>query len=133
MAEEVPQDRLQIVEEQLHVGKRIVETDRVRVRTVVDERAVVLEDSVERGALDVERVTMNQEVTTAPEPREEDGMLVVSIVEERVELVKRLFVIEELRIRRTSVAEAVTLPTTVRTMRAVIERDDAKLNITGSN
>lgn len=132
MTKKSPSDRLQLVEEQLHVGKRLVETDRVQIRTVVEERAVTLEDCVERGSLDVERVAMDQEVAVAPPPREEGDMLVISVVEERVEIVKRLFLVEELRVRRTSVTEAVSIPATVRTMRAVVERSDVQLT-TGEN
>jgi uncharacterized protein (TIGR02271 family) len=128
MIEEMPDDRLQIVEEQLHVDKRVVETDRVRVRTVTDERTVTLEADVERGVLDVERIAVDREVDVAPPPREDGDVLVISGVEERAEIVTRLFVVEELRIRRTSVTEAIALPTTLRTMRAVVERDEALSN-----
>ena len=105
----------------MYVGKRVVDTDRVQVRTVVEERAVTLRNSVERGVLDVERVTMDEEVNVPPPSREEGDMLIVSVVEERAEIVKRLFLIEELRIRRTSVTDAVAIPATVRTMRAVVD------------
>ncbi len=124
MSDELSRDRLQVVEEHLHVDTRLVETDRVRVRTLVDERDVTLEGTVQRGRLDVERIPLNKEVATAPASREEGDILVVSVVEERAEIVTRLFVVEELRIRRTSVTEAVALPATVRTMRAVVERPD---------
>ena len=124
--------RVSIVEEQLQVDKRLVETDRVRVRTVTDERMVTLESQVERGVLDVERIAVDREVDVAPPPREDGDVLVISIVEERAEIVTRLFVVEELRIRRLSVTEAVTLPATLRTMRAVVERDDQTAG-TGEN
>lgn len=124
--------RVPVIEEQLHVDTRLVETDRVRVRTVTDERTVTLESNVQRDVLDVERIAVDREVDVPPPPREDGDVIVVSIVEERAEIVTRLFVVEELRIRRTSVTETVALPATVRTMRAVVERDD-QLPVTGEN
>jgi len=110
-------------EEQLLVRKRQVETDRVRVRTLVDERDVMVEETLNRGVVSVERVAVDREVPSAPPPREEGDVLVISMVEERAVVEKRLFVVEELRVRRTTVAEHVSLPTTLRSMRAVVERD----------
>lgn len=117
--------RIAIVDEQLSIERREVITDRMRVSTVVDESDVLLKASIERGAIEVERVALDREVETAPSPREEGDVLVVSVVEERAEIVTCLFVVEELRIRRTSATEAVALPATVRKMRAIIDRDDA--------
>ena len=129
---EDPGIRVPVIEEQLHIDKHLVETDHVRVRTVTDERTVTLESNVERGVLDVERIAVDREVDVAPPPREDGDVLVISIVEERAEIVTRLFVVEELRIRRSSVIEAVALPATLRTMRAVVERHD-ELPVPGEN
>ena len=116
-------ETLPIVEEELRVGRRLVETDRVRVRTVTDEREVRLDERIERGELDVERVPVERAVDAAPEPHEEDGVLVVPVVEERLVVTKQLFVVEELRIRRRAVARSVPIAETLRRQRAVIERD----------
>lgn len=111
-----------IMEEQLRIGRRTVETDRVRVRTIVEERPETIRASIERGLVDVERVPVFREVTQAPDPREEGDTLIVAIVEER--LVKRSFVIEELHIRRRSVIEQAELSAPVRVIRAEIEHAD---------
>ena len=126
-------ESLQIVAEEIHVDKRVVETDRVRVHTVVDERDVVVTDSVERGTLDVKRVTMNVEVAEAPPPREEGDTIVISLVEERLVVEKRLFLVEEVRVRKSTRTEAVVIPTSVRSTRAVIERDGVEPNTTRRN
>lgn len=111
-------------EEQLLVRKRQVDTGRVRVRTLVDEHEAVVRETLNRGVVSVERVAVEREVPSAPEPREEGDVLVISIVEERAVVEKRLFVVEELRVRREVVSEHVSLPTTLRSMRAVVERDN---------
>lgn len=116
--------RIPLVEEQLAVGKREIETGRVHVRTHVEEEQVTLTETLQRDVVDVERVPMGIEVQTAPAPFEDDdGTYVVPIVEERLVVEKRLFVVEELRIRRRHTSGPVEIPATRRVMRADIERD----------
>jgi uncharacterized protein (TIGR02271 family) len=120
----VPDDdkrTIPLYEEQLEIDKLQTVTDRVKVSTHVDERTVLLEDTVERGDLTIERIAVDRAVAQAPEPRQEGDTLIVSLVEERLVVEKRLFVIEELRITRTSTTEHVAIPETVRTMRASVE------------
>lgn len=110
-----------LYEEQLDIGKVQAITDRVHVSTHVDERTVLIEETIERGDLTIERVAVDRAVTETPEPRQEGDTLIVSLVEERLVVEKRLFVVEELRITRRSTTEHVTIPETVRTMRATVE------------
>ena len=125
--------RVPLVEEQLTVGRRQVETDHVRVRTVVDTEDVLVEDLLRVGRLDVTRVAVDREVAEAPEPYRDGAVLVVSIVEERLVVEKRLFVVEELRVTSYSQDEAVSIPMSLRRTRAVVERDDPDQISTGSN
>ena len=121
--------KIPLFEEQVHVAKRDVVSDQLRVTTSVEERAVLIEDSVERGDLRVERVPVDRPVTEAPQPRQEGDTLIVSVVEERLVVEKRLFVIEEVRITRTSTTERVAIPETVRVMHATVERTDPSSSI----
>lgn len=125
--------RVPVYEEQLHVGKRVVETDRVRVRTVVDAREMMVDGTVMAGELDVTRVTIDREVDVAPPPRQEGDMVIVSLVEERLVVEKRLFVTEEVHVRRSAAEQTVSIPVTVRAMRAEIERDGGDQVSTGRN
>jgi uncharacterized protein (TIGR02271 family) len=113
--------RIPLIAEEAYLTKSDVVTDHLRVVTTIDERQVLIEDVVERGDLHVERVPVDRSVTTAPDPRQEGDTLIVSIVEERLVVEKRLFVIEELRITRTVKTQRVSIPETVRTMRATVE------------
>ena len=114
-----------LYEEQVDIVKVEAVTDRLQVSTHVDERAVLIENTVERGQLTIERITVDRAVDHAPEPRQEGDTLIVSVVEERLVVEKRLFVVEELRITRTSTTDRVTIPETIRTMRASVERADS--------
>ena len=114
--------RVPITEEQLHVTKRETETDRVRVRTRVNERQVMIEEELETGRLDIRHVAVEREVEAAPPNRWDGDTLIVPIVEERLVVEKRLFLTEELHIRRVSDRQDVRIPATVRKMRAEVER-----------
>lgn len=113
-----------LYQEQIGIEKTEAVTDRLRVSTHVEERVVLVEDDVERGQLSVERVAVERAVSQAPEPRQEGDTLIVSVVEERLVVEKRLFVVEELRITRTGTTEHITQTETVRTMRATVEHAD---------
>lgn len=114
-----------LYEEKLHIVKDEVVTDHLRVSTNIEERSVLIEDAVVRGNLQVERIAVERPVTQAPAPRQQGDTLIVSIVEERIVVEKRLYVIEELHITSTSTTEHVSIPETVRTMRATVKRTGA--------
>lgn len=134
MAPENPDElRVPLVEEQFSVQRRQVETDHVRVRTVVDTEEHLVEDVIRVERLDVTRVAADREVAEAPEPYRDGDTLVIPIVEERLVIEKRLFVVEELRVDSSSHDKAVSIPVSLRRTRAVVERDDPDQSATGSN
>jgi uncharacterized protein (TIGR02271 family) len=116
-----------LVQENLTVAKRSVETGRVRIRTVVDEKLVRVSEQLERDDVTIERVSVNREVTQAPEVREEDGVLIVPVLEEVVVVEKRLFLKEELHVHRNRRSEPVDEAVRVRSMRVEVERVDPEL------
>jgi len=111
-----------LVQENLTVAKRSVETGRVRIRTVVDEKLVRVSEQLERDDVTIERVSVNREVTEAPEVREENGVLIVPVLEEVVVVEKRLFLKEELHVHRNRRSEPVDEAVRVRSMRVEAER-----------
>lgn len=129
MISDADEIRVPLVEERVQVEKVEVETDRVRVRTVVDEHSEIIAQVLQTGRLDVLHIPLDREVAEAPAPRQDGDTLIVSIVEER--LVKRLFLVEEVHITQSSHAEAVSVPVSLRRMRAVVEQDAADLLPTG--
>ena len=110
-----------LVEEQVQITKRAVETGRVRVRTVVDTRQALVSETLERQALSVERRILDREVDAPPPIRQEGDATILSIVEERLIVTKALFLVEEVVIRRTSDTEPVEIPVTLRSTSAVVE------------
>ena len=114
---------LQLVEETLRVDTRTVETGRVRVRTIVDEEPVVVSATLLSNYVTVDRVVIDRVVDAVPPPREVDGVMIISVVEERLRVVRELVLVEEVHMRDVRTADLVEQTVMRRTMRAVIERE----------
>jgi stress response protein YsnF len=113
-----------IVEEKAFVTKRLVDTEHVQVRSSVDETLVVVRDAVSRERIQIKRVTIEREVEAAPAIREEDGVTIIPVLEERLVVEKRLFIVEEIHVVRAITMDAVELPTTLRRTRVDVDRED---------
>jgi stress response protein YsnF len=111
--------RIPLVEESLRVGKRQVETGRVRVRVIVDEQDNHFSEALDRSTVEVVRVPIDREIDFMPEPRTEGEFTILPVVEE-VLVVRRQLV----RIRPVMTTEVVDQTIVARKMRAVVERDD---------
>ena len=116
--------RIPLVEETVAIEKRAVTTGRVQVRTFVDEEQVRVAEALNREIVDVERVPIGRQVEVAPTVREEGEFLIVPVIEERLVIEKRLFLVEELRLRRTTVTVPVEADATRRVMRAEVTREN---------
>ena len=124
--------RVAVVEEQVSVERRQVQTDRVRVRTLIDLQETMVEEQLQVGRLDVMRHAVERQVSEAPVPYRVGDTLIIPVVEERLVVEKRLFVVEEVHVTTTSHAEAISIPVTLRQTRAVIERNDPDPSTTGN-
>ncbi|WP_374945000.1 YsnF/AvaK domain-containing protein [Sphingomonas sp.] len=121
----MPNDRvIPIIEEQAHVTKRSAETERVSVRTSPVVEDVLIREMLNHEHVEVTRVAVDREVDAAPAIRTEGDVTIVPVFEERLVVEKRLFVVEELHLRRTTRTEQVELPTTLRRMHVEVTRED---------
>jgi stress response protein YsnF len=113
-----------IVEEEATILKRSVETERVSVRTSSEEEQVLVRDEVRREHVEITRVPKNEEVAQPPAIRTEGDVTIVPVLEERLVIEKRLFLVEELHLRRTVDHQSVEVPTTLRRTHVEIEREN---------
>ena len=117
---------LPLVEEALRVGKRQVETGRVRVSVNTDIEEQVVRETLRSERAEFERVPIDRELAAGePAPamrREADGTVVVPVMEEVLVVERRLVLREEVRMRLVAVDEAVEQSVTIRKQRASIER-----------
>ncbi len=87
-----------LVAETLSVGKREVETGRVRFSTTVTERVETVDEPLFRTEVEVKRVAVGQFVDAPPAVRYEQDVMIVPIMEEVLVIEKRLRVKEEVYI-----------------------------------
>jgi stress response protein YsnF len=125
MAEEHDDVAIPLVEERLVTSKHVVETGRVKVRTLVEEQESVVREQLNKAVVDVERVAVNREVDEIPAIREEGDVTIIPVVQEVLVVTKKLVVTEELRIRRRQIVEEHEQPVTLRSQRAVVEREES--------
>lgn len=110
-----PPNSLPVVQEELHVGKRVVETGRgVRLHKTVSEEVWRVDDLLREQTLDIEHVPVNTWIEgDAPGNRYEGNTLVIPVLEEVLVVEKRLRLKEEIRItarsHETPVSERVVL------------------------
>ena len=114
-----------LVEERLALTKRQVAGGALRVSTRTEVRAQVAEREVDRYRVEVTRVPVGRVVEAAPAARTEGDTTVVPVIEERLVVVKQLFLTEELHIRHVVEREVKRETVPLRSQRAVVERRDA--------
>jgi uncharacterized protein (TIGR02271 family) len=114
-----------VIEEELEVGKRRVEGDRVSVRTVARERTELVEQPLESMEVEIERIAIDREIDTAPDIRNDGDTTIIPVVEERLVVEKRLFLREEIHVHRRRVVTQFRQNVTLRSQEVVVERRDA--------
>jgi uncharacterized protein (TIGR02271 family) len=120
-APEKPELVVPLVSEELRLEKRETSTGKVRVQTVVETVDELARATLEEDSLDIKRVAVEKVVAEPPAIRSEGDVTIIPIVEERMIVEKRLVLVEEVHIRRTTSARTVEMPVTLRKQKAVIE------------
>lgn len=95
-----PDRVLPVVQEELVVGKRVVDTGVVHVRTVTSTHQETVEMPLEREDVLVERVAIGRVVDAPVEARQEGDVMIVPVHEEVIVVQRQLVLKEELHIRR---------------------------------
>ena len=113
---------LPVLEERLRIGKRTVETGRLRVAVTTETAEEILRETLRTRRVEIERVPFGHEVAEAPQTRQEGDVLVVPVVEEILVVEKRLVLREEIRMRFIDTETAVEQPVERRVQRATVER-----------
>jgi stress response protein YsnF len=120
---------LALAEEVARVTKRVVETGRVHVSLRTDTIEQVVQETLARSRVEIERVEINRTLEPGeaiPRPREEaDGTTVLPVLEEVLVIERRLVLREEVRIRALREEETVTENVALRRQRAEVSRGPA--------
>jgi uncharacterized protein (TIGR02271 family) len=122
MTEEQEVAAIPLAEERVSVTKREVETGRLRIQVSVEGREDAVPVELSHDEVEVERVPVNKAVSHLPSVRLEGSTTVIPVVEEVVVVEKRLILVEEIHVRRKSVAETRQIPVMLRSEQVRIDR-----------
>lgn len=113
---------LELAEEFATVEVVREELGTVRLRTVTEEFDDIVQAAVRSEQVEITRHRIDREVDAAPLPRTEGDVTIIPVVEERAVVVTRLFVTEEVHLRRKVTEEPTELPVSLRRQRVIVER-----------
>lgn len=114
--------RLRLAEEQLEVSKQQVSDGHVRVTRRVTEHEEKIALLLRQQTAEIERVPKSERLTSMPEIREENGVIIIPVVEEEVEIIRRLVLKEELHIRKVVSQVPLEQVVTLKKQHAQIDR-----------
>jgi stress response protein YsnF len=112
-----------LCEEQASIAKRRIVTGRVQVSRVTCEHEQLLEETLAREQVEIERIPIGKPVEVLPSIREEGDTIVIPIVEEILVVERRLLLKEEVRVRRVRSQESHRERVKLRRQEAMITRD----------
>jgi uncharacterized protein (TIGR02271 family) len=113
---------LSLLEEQISVVRRRVNGDTIRVSTVTNTTEQHVAEEISHERIEVEHIAIGRRIDTAPPTREEGGVTIIPIVEEVLVVEKRLFLKEEVHIRRVRVPATHRETITLRKQDVVVKR-----------
>jgi uncharacterized protein (TIGR02271 family) len=114
-----------VTEERLDVSKRLVESGRaVRLRKLVHEEVVTVDEPLTTEVTEVERVAVGRPLEEAVGVRYEGDVMIVPVVEERLATRKQLVLVEEIRVTTRKLPRSAPSKTTLRREEIIVERLD---------
>lgn len=125
VGEDGQHEPLLVVDEQLSVKVVPRLSGRVEVSTRTETVEELVTQMLTSTLVDVSRHPRNEFIASdqsVPVTRTEDGVTIVPVLEERLVVEKRLYLVEEIHLRLTESAETVTLPVSLRKTRVDISR-----------
>lgn len=117
-----------VIEEQLKITKRIVETGKVHLHKVTETYDVQLDEPLAIAEWRIERIPKHEVIGETPATRQEGETTVYPVVEERLVLIKELVLVEEIRITPCVSERRDTQTVVLRREKMNVEREDLSLH-----
>ena len=121
---------LRLHQEELVAKKEPRVVGYVEVGTTTEDLPGRLEVEAARQEVEIDHVPVGREVARREEPREENGVLIVPVYEERLVVSKRLILREELHVRRIERRERQLFVDTLKREVADIRRTESDAPVT---
>ena len=115
-----------VMQEEVVVGKKMVETGKVRILKTVTEQQETIDIPLIQEEIHVERIPINQYVDTLPQAvRYEGDVTIIAVVKEVLVVEKRLLLVEEVRVTKKKVETNETQEVSLRTEEVQVERTNS--------
>jgi uncharacterized protein (TIGR02271 family) len=112
-----------VIEEYVKVDKREVESGRIHVKKKIKEEEELISVPIFHDEYHIERVPVGKQVDVAPFPIVYEGdTIIIPVLQEEVTIVKRLVLVEEIRITKCKVESTYKQPITLRKEEVTIVR-----------
>jgi uncharacterized protein (TIGR02271 family) len=111
-----------LLEEELSVAKRVVETARGRVSRVTHDHQQLVDELLNHEKVEVERVPIDRPVEAMPSIRQEGEVTIIPVVEEVLKVERCLVLKEEVHIRRVKTTERHQEQVTLRKQEVLVSR-----------
>jgi stress response protein YsnF len=123
MAEQASRDGvIELVEERAVIGKRLVDSGGVRVSTRTEVQTEMVNAALQEFAVEVERVPAGRFVEAEEEARVEGDVTILPVYEERLVVEKRLYLVEEVHLRRVTRTHEIQEPVEIHRQVVDVER-----------
>lgn len=122
--EQINSHIIKLAEESIEISKAKIKTGHVKVTRKTQEHQEHINDVLTEERVEIERVTKNITVESMPEIREENGILIIPVVEEKIEVVRTLILKEELRINKVTKNTPFHEVVTLRSQTLSVERQE---------
>lgn len=123
---------LPVVQEEIHVDKRVVESGGIRIHKLVREREEVIETRLEAEEVEVHTVPVNRIIEKPIDVRLEGETMIIPVLEEVLVVEKRLMLKEEIHVTRKRRVTEEPQTVVLRGEEVVVERIDAPTQL-GTN
>ena len=116
-----------VMQEKVNVEKKTIEKGRVKISKIVKEESEVLNLPTKTEQVYIKRVPVNKIVENIPETvRYEGNTMIIPVLQEVTVTEKKLLLVEEIHVTKTSVSSEETKEITLRKEEINIERSDNK-------
>jgi len=116
-----------VVQEKVDIGKTVIEKGKVKISKTVKEESEVINLPTKTEQVHIERVRVNKIIETAPDAvRYEGNTMIIPVLQEITVTEKKLLLIEEIHVTKTSVSTEEAREITLRKEEIKIERSNNK-------
>lgn len=96
---------LNVLQEQVNIDKKIVESGKVIIHKKVHEENKDVEVPVSHEEVEITKITVNKYVTEAPPVRYEGNTTIIPVIREVAVVEKKLLLVEEVHVTKHAVEE----------------------------